>query len=69
MISISRKRAENRHEAIEEAQKKALGEREELALKISEKTARLKTLRLVKEAAMSIAKQKPEQSTKKKSSK
>lgn len=65
MISISRKRAENRFAAIEESQKKALSEQEELALKVSEKTARLKTLRLVKEAAVSIASRAPKPDTKK----
>lgn len=51
MISISRTHAENRFSAIEKRQQKALSEQEEKTLKIAENTARLKTLRLAKEAA------------------
>lgn len=51
MISISRTRAENRFAAIEKSQQKAINEQEEKALRISENTARLKALRLAKEAA------------------
>lgn len=50
MISISRTRAENRFAAIEKSQQKALDEQQEKAQKISENTARLKALRLAKEA-------------------
>lgn len=50
MISISRTRAENRFAAIEKSQKKALNEQEEKKLMVSENTARLKALRLAKEA-------------------
>ncbi len=51
MISISRTNAENRFAAIEKTRQKALGEQEEIALKIRKKTAHLKSLRLAKEAA------------------
>ncbi len=51
MISISRTNAENRFAAIEKAQQKALGEQEEIALKIRKNTTHLKSLRLAKEAA------------------
>ena len=52
MISISRTRAENRFAAIEKSQKKALGVQEEATNKVRENTARLKKLRLAKEAAI-----------------
>ncbi len=51
MISISRTNAENRFAAIEKTRQKALGEQEEIALKIRKKTAHLKSLRFAKEAA------------------
>ena len=50
MISISRTRAENRFAAIEKRQKEVLTEQEETARMVSENTARLKALRLAKEA-------------------
>ena len=49
-ISVSRTRAENRFAAIEKRQQKVLSEQEETARAISENTARLKALRLAKEA-------------------
>ncbi len=51
MISISRTQAESRFTAIEKAEQKTLGEREEIALKNSKKTAHLKAMRLAKEEA------------------
>lgn len=51
MISISRTRAENRFAAIEKRQQAVLNEREEAARALSANTARLKALRLAKEAA------------------
>jgi len=50
MISISRTRAEGRFAAIEKRQQAGLSAQEETARAISEKTARLKALRLAKEA-------------------
>jgi len=51
MISISRTRAESRFAAIEKRQKEVLTEQEETSRRISENTARLKALRLAKEAS------------------
>ena len=51
MISILRANAENRFAAIEKTRQKALGEQEEIALKVRQKTTHLKSLRLAKEAA------------------
>lgn len=50
MISAARTRAENHFTAIEKRQKKALSEQEAAAVAVSENTARLKALRLAKEA-------------------
>ncbi|SDR01509.1 hypothetical protein [Pseudovibrio sp. Tun.PSC04-5.I4] len=49
MLSISKTRAKDRFAAIEKSQKKALDEGEEKAMKVSEKTSRLKAIRLAKE--------------------
>ena len=50
MISIARTRAENRFAALEKRQQVVLSEHEETARTISENTARLRALRLAKEA-------------------
>ncbi len=50
MISASRARAENRFAALEKRQLKVLSEQEEAERAISENTARLRALRLAKEA-------------------
>ena len=50
MVSASRLRAENRFAAIEKRQKKVLSEQEEAVRAVNENTARLKALRLAKEA-------------------
>jgi len=50
MISATRLRAESRFAEIERRQQKALSEQEEEALAIAENTARLKALRLEREA-------------------
>lgn len=51
MISISRKKAENRFAAIEKRQQTALSAQEEAARARDEKTARLRSARLATEAA------------------
>ncbi|GHB32814.1 hypothetical protein GCM10007094_22200 [Pseudovibrio japonicus] len=50
MPSISISSAKDRFAAIEKSKKKALTDEEERAMKVSEKTSRLKALRLAKEA-------------------
>lgn len=50
-MNTPRTRAEDRLAAISKAQKEALNEREARAAAISKNTARLKALRLAKEAA------------------
>ncbi len=50
MISASRSHAENRFAAMEKRQHKALSEQEVAERAINENTARLKALRLAKEA-------------------
>jgi hypothetical protein len=50
MISISRQRSEDRFAAIERYKQKALSEKREETQRIAEKTARLKALRLAREA-------------------
>ena len=50
MISALRTRAENRFAALEKRQLKVLSEQEEAERSINENTARLKALRLAKEA-------------------
>jgi hypothetical protein len=50
LISIARTRAEERFATIEKRQQAALSEQEEAARKISENTARLRALRLAKDA-------------------
>lgn len=49
MISIARTRAQEHFAAIEKRQQAALSEQEEAAFKISEKTARLRALRLARD--------------------
>ncbi len=56
MISASRIHAENRFAAIERLQLKALSEQEEAERAVNENTARLRTLRLAKEAEDRAAK-------------
>jgi len=50
MISASRGHAENRFAALEKRQLKVLSEQEEAERAINENTARLRALRLAKEA-------------------
>lgn len=50
MISISKTRAETRFDAIEKRQQVVLSEQEETARAVSANTARLKALRLAREA-------------------
>ena len=50
MISASRNHAENRFAALEKRQLKVLSEQEEAEREINENMARLKALRLAKEA-------------------
>lgn len=50
MISAARTRAESNFAALEKRQQKVLSEQEEAARAVSENTARLKALRLAKEA-------------------
>lgn len=69
MISILRTRAENRFAAIEKSQQKAINEQEEKARKVSENTARLKALRLAKEAKDLAAGSPKSAGTKKRSTK
>jgi hypothetical protein len=50
MISISRTRSENRNATIKRRQQQVLSEQAEAARELSENTARLKALRLAREA-------------------
>ncbi|SNZ19120.1 hypothetical protein SAMN06265368_2200 [Cohaesibacter gelatinilyticus] len=51
MVSISKTKAAKRLAAVQKSKKAALSETEEEALKVRENMARLKALRLAKEAA------------------
>ncbi|HUV33241.1 MAG TPA: hypothetical protein VMW31_06685 [Devosiaceae bacterium] len=50
MISATRSRAESRFAAVEKRQQKVLGEHEEAARAVRERTARLRAERLAREA-------------------
>ena len=56
MVSASRSHAENRFAALEKRQLKVLSEQEEAERAINENTARLRALRLAKEAEDRAAK-------------
>ncbi len=51
MVSISKTKAAERLAAVQKSQKAALSEAEEEALKVRENMARLKALRIAREAA------------------